>query len=349
MSNFRSDYEVRSSLVLPEGTDTAQLASSVEGIQITLHNAPTRKDGHVPCLIAKVVGPAASLDAVADIHREHLARELDTLAFVTKATFQIEQCTKVIEWEPFQKSRKMLALQKFDPGNPPAPNLLPELLDSAARLSLALDQSSATRRALQCFRLGLISTQSEEQFHQFWLAFETIAEDTKDTARVPIQCPKCRTDLWCSSCAGVPTRRPLAQQAMRTLLTSLRKDGNDVYEILSKVRHHLAHGRSPSTLSKSAGIELPIAVDLMGATAWHSIIRVMPHVDNLTVMEVDSVLSRELIVGPDLEFQYNGEAEHPSDREIPDLNISLQTRFGPLPSQSTVSQSGIGNDPTEGT
>jgi hypothetical protein len=104
MPTFRADFDVRSSIALPEGTEDAALASSVPGIGITLLNAPADRDGHTPCLIAKVVGPAGSLNDAADTLREHLARELDALAFVTKAKFQIDQCTKVIEWEAFQKS-----------------------------------------------------------------------------------------------------------------------------------------------------------------------------------------------------------------------------------------------------
>ena len=348
MPTFRADFDVRSSLALPEGTGAAALASSVPGIVISLLNAPADQHGHTLYLIAKVVGPADSLNDAADTLREHLARELDALAFVTKTKFRIDQCTKVIEWEAFQKKRKMLVLQKFDPSSPPNPNLVPELLSSAAQFSKSLPQDTAVRHALNCFRMGLISAQPEEQFHYFWIAFETVAEDTKDTARSPIPCPKCRSNLWCSHCEEIPTRTPIAQQAMRELLASLRKDGSQVYDVLSGVRNHLAHGRPASTLAKKVGIELPVAVDLVAATAWHSLLRCAPQIQGLVVAEVETVLSRELIVGPDVEFLHDKSSEHPDDSAIPQLTISLQTQFAPPPQGIEQHRTGAAAIPDHG-
>ena len=75
---------------------------------------------------------------------------------------------------------------------------------------------------MESFRLGVIIGHSDEQFLQFWMAIEILAEGTKDPALVPITCPTCslNTASRIASCAGghslceyvpmSPPRGPLA-------------------------------------------------------------------------------------------------------------------------------------------
>src|SRR5829696_8972465 len=117
----------------------------------------------------------------------------------------------------FERIRRMRPMLTFDPLYPPDPKLTARLIATAQILSTA-GPEGYTRRALQCFRRGVIARQWAEQFQQFWLTIETIAEGSKAKIRIPIPCPRCGAALKCEQCGEAPLRRPMARQAIRDLI-----------------------------------------------------------------------------------------------------------------------------------
>jgi hypothetical protein len=198
MPRFRADYDVRSSLVLPIGCEPFVLRGDNPAFELTIRNADPDGEGHIPSLVVQVVADCDSIDRFPAVSRAILAEQLDVLSFATHSTFMIDRCRRVLDWEPHQKSRRLRPLQTFDPLYPPDPDLRAELLSTAQKIILA-KPSAPILRALRCFRYGVIQRQPEDQFQQFWLTIETIAEEAKDRTRVPIPCPKCQGELFCAN------------------------------------------------------------------------------------------------------------------------------------------------------
>lgn len=107
MPKFRADFVVICGLVLPDDVPFVVIACDEPPIEITFRNAPRDAEGHVPELVAEVVGDCDSIEDVSTQFRELLANQLDIVSFATHSTFSIDQCLRVIDWEPFQRSRRI--------------------------------------------------------------------------------------------------------------------------------------------------------------------------------------------------------------------------------------------------
>lgn len=330
MAKFRADFDIKSSLVLPIGVAELTFRGVEYNVEITLSNRRVEGAEHANGLVACVVADADEINKVADHFRTLLARQLDVLSFVTQSGFEIDHCYRVIDWEPHQKRRRIRPLHRFDRFDPPDPALHGDFLATAEALAQAQPAEYALR-ALHSFRQGVIGRQLDDQFEHFWHAIETIAEGSKEPLRAPIPCPTCQQDLFCPNCNQTPMRRPVARQAIRELLAKIRQNGDkEFYRDLIRTRDHLLHGRPPEDVVKVIGIELDRLVDEAGAAAWHCILSVMP------MPELSSLGHRGwefafkvLAVTPDMGFEYDGIAPHPSEAQIPKVTVTLQTRFQP--------------------
>ena len=203
MPKFRADYDVKGSHVLPPDSKPIILRGGAPPFEMKFRNADPDKSGHAPHLIVEVIADSASIDDVANEFRSLLAAQLDILSFVTQSTFVIDQCRRVVEWEPFQKTREYRPVRRFDPLYPPSPDLRQFLFD-AAQIILQAKPPDYVLQALHYFRLGLFEPQPEDQFMHFWRAIETIAEGAKETTRIPIPCPKCSGELFCAIATRCP-------------------------------------------------------------------------------------------------------------------------------------------------
>ena len=333
MPKFRADFDVRGSLVLPAGAEPLALHCDDPACEILIRNAEPDASGHVPHLNVQVVATSESIDAVPSEFRGILAHQLDLLTFVTHSTFLIDQCRRVVEWEPYQKKRAFKAMQEFDPLYPPDPILGSENIETAQAISQARP-AGYVQRALHYFRYGVLSHQLEDQFQQFWLSIEVIAEGRKEGTRVPIPCPICDGPLRCEHCNDTPLRRPMARQAIRDLIEMIVKDDpKGAYRTLVSVRDGLAHGRSRESIETEVGRPVGDLVDLAGAISWHAIMSSLPEIEGpLNFADRGGhFVNERLITGPIGTFEHKGEAEHPAEDKIPSVKIELLTRFGSPP------------------
>jgi hypothetical protein len=328
MSKFRADYDVSGSLVLPVGSEAYVLHGEEPSFEITLRNAHPDAQGHIPYLRVQVVADCDTIDRFPAVSRGLLAAQLDILSFVTHSTFMIDRCLRVLDWEPHQKTRRLRPIRSFDPLYPPDPDLRAELLSTVQKI-IQTKPSASILRALRCFRYGVIQQQPEDQFQQFWLAIETIAEAEKETTRIPIPCPKCQGKLFCATCNETPTRRPMARQAIRELIQQLASGGgDDIYRLLVKTRDHLLHGRSPTAVEVEVGRPLEQVVNEAAAAAWNAIMFSIPKLEDPAFgHRGGDFVRRKLAVIPDTTFDYEGPAEHPPDDAIPSIDISMQVTF----------------------
>ncbi|UPJ78801.1 hypothetical protein IVB16_28610 [Bradyrhizobium sp. 183] len=331
MSKFRADFLVKGSLVLPFGSEPMVISGDDPPFEMLLCNADPDGAGHTPALTVRVMADCDAIENVAGQFRTLLAQQLDVLSFVTHSAFRIDECQRVIDWEPHQKSRRIRPMKKFDPFDPPDPELHRELIETAQAITRA-KQEDYVIQAQRSFRYGVIERQPEDQFQHFWLAIETIAEGSKATTRAPIPCPKCQGALFCSDCNESPLRRPMARQAIRQLLSAIREDGGGrFYRDLVRTRDHLLHGRSPDTVEKEVGLPLPVLVDEAGRAAWHAILNSMPKLEGAPVFahRDGDFVNNVVILTPDMVLEYDGIAPHPSEAQIPKVEMSMQVRFGP--------------------
>jgi hypothetical protein len=332
MTQFRADFYVKGSLALPIGSEPMVISGENPPFEMVFVNAEPDATGHTPALIVRVIADCDTIEDVAEQFRTLLAQQLDVLSFVTHSAFRIEECQRVIDWEPHQRSRRIRPMRKFDRFDPPDPELRRELIDTAQAIT-RVGQEEHVMRALRSFRYGVIEQQPEDQFQHFWLAIETIAEGSKLTTKIPIPCPKCQSPLFCSDCNESPLRRPMARQAIRELLSTLRQDGGgQFYRDLVRTRDHLLHGRSPDRVEKEVGHPLSVLVNEAGRAAWHAIWYTMRKLEGTPALANRGwhFVNHVIILSPDITFEYDGIAPHPSEAQIPKVEISMHTRFGPV-------------------
>jgi hypothetical protein len=335
MPKFRADFIVKCSVVFPDDVPFV-LLSEDSAIETTLRDVPVDAQGHVPGLVAEVIGECASIEEAAPQFRELLAAQLDVISFATQSTFMIDRCFRVLDWEPFLATRRFLPMQKFDPLLPPNPDLQPEVLATVQSIIRAKPDEHVLR-AMHSFRLGVIERELSDQFLRFWSALEVLAEATKEIERVAIQCPKCQSDLFCTDCQEAPKRRPMATQAIRALLNRIHPQGERIFRLFADTRNHLIHGGSINSLSAKTGVSLDRAVNEAALAAWHAIWSLMPRLEGQAQFNnrEGNFAHRELVVSADMVFKYQGEGPHPSDAEIPKPQISMQVQFRPMADDQT--------------
>jgi hypothetical protein len=331
---FRADYNVKSSIVLPKGSEPLILMVQEPTAQIIIQDAEPDTEGHVPELDIRVISNSDSIESVPNAFRKILAEQLDILTFVTHETFSIKQCYRVMEWEPNQKKRVFKAFQQFDPLYPPKPELIAEFGKTAQYL-MKLTLEGYVSRALRYFRYGILADQSEDQFQSFWLALETIAEGSKDGTKIPIPCPKCQGPVKCEACNDTPMRRPMARQAIKALIKSIvTPNPDEVYKDVTTVRDSLLHGRSVESIEKEIGRPLTDLLNAMGSIAWRAIIDSMPPIkEKLTFSQSSTFVNGVIIAGPTGTFDHLGDGEHPTDNQIPKVKVEMKHHYGRTPPQ----------------
>ena len=326
MPTFRGDFTVSSSLVLPDGGKPMTIRN--RDIVIVIRNAKKDAAGNIPSLNIQVVGEGSDLKSAAEELRGRLASQLDLLSFVTHSKFLIDQCWRVMDWEPFQKERQFRILKKFDPLYPPDPQLTAEFGATAEGFS-NVEVEGYILRALRCFRYGILAEQLEEQFQQFWMSIETIAEGSKEATPAPIPCSKCGGVLTCNACHDTPTRVPMAQQAIRELIDRIAGNkARDVHRRLARARNHLVHGGAPSSIEGKIGVSLEALVNEAGYFAWHAIVATMPRIEQLFLGHRDGNFANKMLsMSPFGTFTHSGPEKHPTEDKLPEMNIEMTVTF----------------------
>jgi hypothetical protein len=329
MSIFRCEFDVKGDLVLPAQVIDLEL-NSKDGFVTIFRNGPPNIDGHVTHLVAVIIGPAESIDTAQKELQAVIAEQLDLLTFTTHSRFQIIAPRRLIAWEPNQEERKFKNFFTTDVRFPPDPQLALEYLETVEELEHATPPAFA-RTALKYFRLGLIDDQAEDQFMRLWLALEIIAENVKNKEAKPLACPKCNAPLKCSECDTVPSRVPMAKQAIEDLIAQIA--GTQAQEISKrqfKARNGLMHGRSSNSIETECKMSLHEIVNELGTLTWHAIMSTIHLGDGpeLAFGHRDGEFAnKSLVMSVTGTFNYSGGEVYPPEDKIPHVDIKMVTTF----------------------
>ena len=329
-ATFRADFEVTADIVLRKGDPPIVLKGP--DVEVSLLNGPDDAEGHVQSLRALVVGQAEELGEAVGTLRHMLVRQLDMLTFVTHSRFKIKSCLRVIEWTAGACSRKAISMADFDERMPPAP----ELNASVAETIQAIQDANLpgfVAVAMRSFRYGCVDQQAEDQFQRFFTAIEIVAENVIGKQPVVQVCAACKVGLICSACGKQATRTPMGRLAIEKLIRPFSDEPAITAKRLFTTRNGLVHGRPVSSIEAELDLPMTALADIAGILAWHSVM---------------SVVDPKLPPGPPREFFTHGTFivgsvnmgatvivevppgnDHPTDEQIPNLQISMQTMFRP--------------------
>jgi hypothetical protein len=329
MGNFRCEFQVTGDLVLP--ADVAELNLSSAGVATTLRNNSKNDEGHAIDMLAIVVGEADSMKFAYSELRAALAEQLDLLSFVTQSRYRIERPIRAVEWEPHQKKRQFRAYHTVDSQYPPEPRLTREYLATVEYLD-GRAVPHFVRTALKYFRYGLLDPQPEDQFMRLWLSLEIVAENTKEKHKASIQCPVCGEALSCSQCGTNPERVPMAKQEIDRMIGTVAGDqAPKVSKHLFIARNGLMHGRSVESIEKECNIPMEQIVNELGTVTWHAIMSTIPLGDSGPQLHLGhrswQFTNLTMVASLVGEMEHKGDDPHPSDGQIPSVNIELLTRF----------------------
>lgn len=325
MPQFRCDFDVKSDLVLQQ-PDRGLTFTTVSGHTLTFRNGPLDAANNAVGLAASVCGQAESMGSAEGELRKVLAEQLDLLALVTSSRYEIVAPRRLMEWEPGQKKRQIRYFHVADSRYPPVQDLDDEYLETVQHLDRA-GPPPYTRAALRFLRYGMVTRLPEDQFMQFWLALEIIAENIKDPARVPITCPSCKAAWKCHSCDVEPTRVPIAKQAIESLI--YRIAGVTASEVAKRqfaARNGLMHGRQAASIEKECKLPMDIIVNELALIAWKAVLSTIPVVADAPLMfahrdgQFTNMARRSSFIGT---FDHNGDGPHPDESMLPKVEISL--------------------------
>jgi hypothetical protein len=321
MPTFRGEYEITGDLVLPDDLPEVKMTSA-SGYEITLRNGPQDSEGHIASLVAIVIGEVDEFERANNHLRSELAGRLDLLAFATQSRFKIVAPRRVIEWEERKKTRRVDFITTYDRRYPPYPELSQKNLNSASELDRT-EMPTYTRRALKYFRLGLLAASPEDQFMQFWLALEFIAENTgaKEPVTRLCQNQKCKKPLLCE-CGTEQTRTPMATDRIRQMAADFfGKNAGFASKTLIDSRNRLMHGSSVDSIEKAHKVSFSEIVNNLGGFVWQVIFMTIPADDNGEPVEFadhgDGFVNVNLNIVAHGTFDYDGDQVHPADHEIP--------------------------------
>jgi hypothetical protein len=325
MPQFRCDFDVKSDLVLsqPDGGLTFATAS---GYSLTLKNGPPDAANNAIGLAASVCGQAESMGNAEGELRKVLAEQLDLLASVTCSRYEIIAPRRLMEWEPGQMKREIRHFHVTDSRYPPIPDLDDQYLETVQHLDRA-SPPPYTRAALRFFRYGMVTRLPEDQFMQFWLALEIIAESIKNPTRLPITCPSCKAAWKCHSCDAEPTRVPMAKQAIENLIH--RIVGATAPEVAKRqfaARNGLMHGRQVASIEKECKLPMDTIVNELAVIAWKAVLSTIPVVADAPLMfahrdgQFTNMARRSSFIGT---FDHHGDGPHPDESMLPKVEISL--------------------------
>ncbi|NEJ20090.1 hypothetical protein GR247_07890 [Rhizobium leguminosarum] len=324
MPAVRTDFSILGDVVLAPDASSGDLFRS-ESHAIRLLNAPLDAQGHVPRLIAEVVGNADSLKSALIEHRAILAEKLNVLSLVTRARFRIDRPIRAIEWEPYADERSMLVVHQQDARYPPEPTLNDHFLLAANTLASA-DIPAYVDKAATYFRYGILDDSPTDQFVKFWHALEIIAENDRPSDRVQIYCHKCRDELVCSHCEAKATRIPLPKDAIKQVME--RIGVQPLGPVLARqlnARNTLMHGGSSAGVEAKCKYPMTDIVNELGGIVQAAILIAirLNHAADLAI-DVGSDLNNGIISGiMELKFRYEGSEAHPPEEAIPKPQIQL--------------------------
>lgn len=272
-----ANYEIKSDLSVSEDGRWLKFQHPKELFRARIRNI-VRNDFSTPFLLSlHLTFEAPNLGEAADLAEEKLAACLNMLALTTGFSFVKHRIRQIIDATPDVQMRSCLMWGESIGHEDPTPFLDDQITSSIDRL-LTFDMPPAMHRAMRWYRIGINSPIPDDQFQYFWFALELIATSQKSSAKVPDQCPHCKSPLYCESCKKHPYHKPYDKQAIRALIKAMDKDCDDAtLEMLEKARNSLMHGDTLREIEKTLPDPREEIVDVLGKIVFKALINQFPH------------------------------------------------------------------------
>lgn len=268
MTKWIADYEVESHLSLLKNKSKLKYKDPNDLYEVHIKDLNVKPPIEKPLLSVQVILDSNSIDEVAGKSKDYLKFFLCVLSLITNNKFSIHRLVRVVDWTSGLSMRDCHQYHTSPDINIPFPVLDEKLIDSI-HILMKNNISDELRRALKWFSRGVGASYLDEQFQYFWFALETMAENNKETAKVPDQCPKCNSALYCEICKETSTHKPYPKQAIEQLIKKVVKnDPEKICAMLSKVRHALLHGNDTDDVERSFSTDMSQLVDILGQTVW---------------------------------------------------------------------------------
>lgn len=328
--HYRADYKVKGDLVLAENQTLTPITTK-NGFKINFVNSDQNPEGHFTHLIATVTGLADCIETASKDFRNELARALDLLSYSTHSRFKIISPLRVLDWEPHVRERVMKVFHSTDFIDPPDPELHQDLLNTVNEIE-SLEIKDFVRTALQYFRYGVFASSPEDQYMRFWMALEIIAENTKEKIPEPVRCMHCGTEYKCCDCGRLNERIPMAKKEILNQLSKLL--GVNAYKEVGKrlfrARDGLMHGGSIQSIESKTGKTISELIDEIAFVVWNLIYNLIDGLRQKSLvfgMRSGNFANQTMTAVANVTFTYDGVNEHPSDKQIYDMKLSLITKF----------------------
>jgi hypothetical protein len=282
MGHWVMKFEVEGDLGVETGVPVLLFTHPSGAYQIHLENHNMQPGCDIPLLNAYIVFDEGDLspglgtpetnrdtyESASNAAEKYLTRFLYFLNFATGYRFRLKRRLCLFDWTPAVAQRHGIVYRDFPDPNLPLLALNQELLSSIEQLVEA-DLDDDLMQSLRWFAAGVSLKSPDLQFQMFWLSIETLADYTKDPARVPEPCPQCSKPLYCANCQRTPTHRPYSKQAVQQLFSRHVSDEPKlVYELAYTMRNALLHGGQISHVEQNSGRTLVQLVDVVAKVSW---------------------------------------------------------------------------------
>jgi hypothetical protein len=270
--NVVANYEIRAECSVIDDGHVLRISHPRGLYRARLENIP-RDSYEVPFLLAlHLYFEAPDLQGAKEVGDDLLADFLNILAFTTAGRYRKHRTRQIVELEMTSDGMHSLLMWGDSIAHEDPIACMDETTIKSVEKLLEFDYPGPVRRALRWYRLGVNSTDPDDQFMSFWFALEILAEHQKSTEKVPDRCPRCKVPLFCEACKEHPVHRPYVKQAIVELIKRAEPSYDDaVVQRLDKSRNGLMHGSTLSEVAQDLGDSQQHIVDVLGQLVFKAL------------------------------------------------------------------------------
>ena len=327
---FLVEFEIESHSCLEDGLDEQKLL--IGDTEFWLSNLSTELGNEHPLLCLRIFLNAPDFKTAETTGGEKVKQFLHYLSFIISAPCRIHRMTKIVDWTSGLKDREAEIIITHRGHDLPYKIINHELLNTVKGVA-GLHTGDVISQALKWHYYGVLSENTDEKLHHFWLALETLVQLDADSERVNDLCPKCQSPLYCEDCGTHPTHRPYPKQKIEKLFNSLNPEsGQNIFDDASKVRNVISHGGDLDTFLAGKSIDFNDLVNALGTLSFTGLlITLQKHAalnqeeNKFSFLQTNTFIKTTLFARQQVSFQ-TSDPDAPSLSDIPELNLTLEVR-----------------------
>lgn len=259
-----ANFEVESDVSVIDDDAELVLKRKDGGFLAAIKNV-VRQDYSDPFVLrVQIMYDADDLDHAQRIHLDKVADFLDVFALAAGARLKFSRMLQLIDCSSPNPQRDCHIWAARIRHENPRPALDGDVANTVADF-LNSPLHPEVMRSIHLYRQGCAALIPADQFRNFFLAIETLAEHVKPSEEVNDICQKCKSPLYCEKCKTHPTHKPFAGKVVRQLIRQVEpKIDEKVINAIIAARHGLAHGTAFSDLQLENDNQQFTIVDVLG-------------------------------------------------------------------------------------